>query len=161
MARNESDREDLLQEAVAMVRRMELHTPGQTDPIVVGFRANGWMSVYFGQDRMYQFDEVGRLRRAYVDGFLYRSHGTVLARLQRERTETETTLLRQDLTPDALGQFQQQCRTWLRSLRNQLEVGFTVQRQIPVSDEALPDDVARFLDTVLESEQFLAPAIKR
>ena len=41
MARRESDREDLLREATALVERAELTIEGFDEPIVVGFRRDG------------------------------------------------------------------------------------------------------------------------
>ena len=86
MARVEADHEDLLKEAVALVRRMEFQPIGGVEAVIVGFRESGWLSIYIGADRMYQFDELGRLRRAYIDGLLYRTQGTALAQLRRQLT---------------------------------------------------------------------------
>jgi hypothetical protein len=105
MARHEEHREDLMAEAVALVRRIEIRVPGESEAVTAGWRSTGWFSVYFGQDVAYTFDEAGRLRRAFADGFLYRTQGTTLARLERRRTEKESTLVRHDLTPDELAAF--------------------------------------------------------
>jgi hypothetical protein len=99
MARNEADREDLMREAVALTERVELSVPGFEELITIGFRSNGAMSIFVGQDPVYQFDPSGRLRRAFVDGFLFRSQHSGLARLERVRTESEVQLLRYDLPP--------------------------------------------------------------
>ena len=83
MARQEVDREDLIAEAVALRRRIELALPGCDNPVVAGYRSTGALSLYFGADPVYQFDERGRLRRAFVGGHLYRTQGTTLAELTR------------------------------------------------------------------------------
>ena len=67
MARNEADREDLMREAVALTERVELFVPGFEELITIGFRSNGAMSIFVGQDPVYQFDPSGRLRRAFAD----------------------------------------------------------------------------------------------
>jgi hypothetical protein len=85
MARTEADREDLMAEAVALVRRVELALPGQDEPLVCGFRRDGSFSVYVGQDPVFHFDSRLRLRRAYRGGKLYRTQGDTLAELTRVR----------------------------------------------------------------------------
>lgn len=162
MSRTESDRDDLLAEVVALTRRVELRTTARNEPIVAGFRSNGWLSIYFGSDPMYQFDEIGRLRRGFVGGLLYRSQGTTLARLRRERTETETSLLRRDLTEPELVEFQRAVRGEIGSLWQQLASDLVeVLRQVPEDDARLLDDIAVTLEFVLNSPEFLAPAIAR
>ena len=162
MARVETDRDDLLREAVALVRRMELRVSHGDDVIVIGFRPTGWLSVYFNADPMYQFDELGQLRRAYIDGLLYRSEGSVLAQLERQRSPSETTLVRHDLSGESLVQFQQQAHAKIRWLQELLRNGdVTVSRQVPPDDLSLTTDVLEFLGVVLGSAEFLAPAIRR
>lgn len=162
MARIESDREDLLREAVALVRRAELIGPNEPDLLVIGFRETGWLSIYFGQDLMYQFDELGRLRRAYVDGLLYRTQGQTLAQLRRERSETETSLVRRDLDEGSLLEFRDRLHTCIRRLQEHLQDGqLNIVRQIPPDDSDFVSDVLAALGLVLETSDFLAPAIKR
>ena len=95
-ARN-PNREDLLREATALVERIELvpHRDRQFDasePIVVGFRADGALSIFFGDDPVYQFNAAGELRRAYCDGLLFkavqRPAGFARARADGERSAT-------------------------------------------------------------------------
>ena len=159
MARSEADREDLMREVVALVRRVELMVDGKC--IVAGFRNTGWFSIYFDADPMYQFDDCGQLRRAYVDGLLYRSHATVLAQLQRLRGDHETTLVRRDLTEDLLQDFRQHCHERIRWLAERLIAGqFENRGEVPVGGHLVPI-VQEFLQTVLNSTKFLAPAIRR
>ena len=73
MARRESDREDLLREATALVERAELTIEGFDEPIVVGFRRDGSASFFFGADPVYQFNTAFELRRAFVVGLLYKA----------------------------------------------------------------------------------------
>ena len=83
MARIESDREDLIREATALQQRVEWAVPGEPEPVVTGFKRDGSLSVYFGQDPVYQFNPTGQLRRAYVEDFLFRTQGDTLARPPR------------------------------------------------------------------------------
>lgn len=161
MARVEADREDLLKEAVALVRRMEFQPIDSEESIIVGFRQAGWLSVYFGPDRMYQFDDAGRLRRSYINGLLYRTQGTTLAQLQRQRSDTETALVRHDLDANALAEFRKQAVEKIRWLEGLLRADdFMVARRIPADDAKLTQDVLAFLEIVLNSPEFLAPPIR-
>lgn len=105
MARSESDREDLIREATALRNRVEWQLPDGQEPVFAGVRSDHSLSIYFGPDPVYQFTAAGGLRRAYVDGFLFRTQGTTLAKLKRERSTEQTALLRRDLNPDELSQF--------------------------------------------------------
>ena len=98
MARETTDREDLLREATALVERVEVTIAEFPDPIVVGFRRDGAGSIYFGGDPVYQFNARGELRRAFVDGRMLKADRGALASLERHPTETETQLVRHDLT---------------------------------------------------------------
>jgi hypothetical protein len=136
MARDESDREDLMREAVALKRRMEIETnatatpPGdgdvatgasKTEPIVLGFRdATGWFSIYFGQDPVYTWDDEGRLRRAYEQGCLFRTQGTTLARLERRRGSSFVELVRHDLDAAECAGFVARMHVLLRGLHDSL-----------------------------------------
>jgi hypothetical protein len=162
MARQEADREDLLAEAVALTRRVEglLNRTGLV--IVAGFRNTGWLSIFFGSDPMYQVDKQGRLRRAFEHNVLYRSQGTALAALVRQRTAAGTTLLRHDLTPTELAAFRERMTDRFTDLATALESGgFHPQRQIPSGDEELRSDIAARLRTAVAADPWLAPAIAR
>lgn len=102
MARQESDREDLLREATALVERIELAPPGghEAEHIVAGFRREGALSIYFGGDPAYHFNPAGELRRAYIDGLLYKAKDGRLVSLERVRTEEEVQLVSRLLSDD-------------------------------------------------------------
>ena len=55
MSRHETDREDLMQEATGLARRVEWQVPFIDEPVVAGFKKNGACSVYFGAEPMLQF----------------------------------------------------------------------------------------------------------
>lgn len=93
MARDEQEREDLLREAVALVERCELALASGGN-VVLGFRADGAASFYFDGDPAWHFNARRQLRRAFVDGFLYKAERGRLVRLERSRTATAVELLR-------------------------------------------------------------------
>lgn len=160
MAKNESDREDLMAEAGALVRRMEI-LRDDAEPIVAGEKSDGRWSVYFGADPAYHFDEVGRLQRAFVDGKLYRTQGAALAELKRVRSELATTLNRRDLPPAELGGFLHGMRERLKGLAEEIDGGDAVfGRRVPDDDDALPADFRRLVDRVLLDPETLAPAFR-
>lgn len=161
MARTEDDREDLMREAVALPNRVELTVGGFDEFITIGFRANAAMSIFIGPDSVYQFDAEGRLRRSFVDGLLYRSQHTTLARLKRERSETQTSLLRTDLSEEDLLEFRRTMQSLLSSLEQKLAVGdFKTIRCVPESSNHI-SRILVALATVRGAEPWLSPAIRR
>lgn len=161
MARHEADREDLIREAVALQERIELSVDGFDDVVTIGFRSNRAMSVFLGQDPVYQFDPEGRLRRAFVGGLLYRSQHNTLARMRRERTASQTVLLRVDLTPDELAQFRTAMFNRLERLRKSIMSGATVvSRSVPESLELRPQAL-NSLNLVLSADPWLSVEIRR
>jgi hypothetical protein len=97
MARHETDREDLLREATALVERAELIVAGSQEPVTLGFRRNGALSLFFGADPVYQFTAEGLLRRAFVSGLLFKAEGGWLIELRRERSDSSVSLVRRKL----------------------------------------------------------------
>lgn len=97
MARNEQDREDLMGEATALVRRVELQLAGFDAPWVIGFRRGGEASVFVGADPVFQFNRSNELRRGYWNGDLVKAECGRLVQLERRRTASESHLVRSDL----------------------------------------------------------------
>ncbi len=161
MVRHEEDREDLIREAVALPDRVELSVTGFDELITIGFRPNSAMSVFIGQDTVYQFDPDGRLRRAFVDSLLYRSQHATLAMLRRERTESQTLLLRTDLGDAELVTFRETMRRLLNLLHQKLTCSeYELLRSVPESVSHFSRILAA-LDTVLAVDPWLSPAIRR
>lgn len=156
MARNEADRDDLYEEFRSAVLKWELSIQGLETVVVVGIRKDRRFSLYCGQDDCYHFDVSGRLLRAYRDGFLYRTQGTTLARLLRERTPAETVLRRHDLTIEELRQFCHQLLEKLRfiqlALQNQT---YTIKRS--VTDDSIQEVVIPLIHAIILNEIPLAP----
>jgi hypothetical protein len=136
MAREESDREDLMREATALVERIELAIGN--DVITAGFRANGAPSLFFAADPVFQFNSLGQLRRAYSAGKLYKASGGKLISMLRERSSNQTTLLSHDVSDEELAVLTADLQKRLRSLRDALsENRFTIAAQVPEGSPVL------------------------
>lgn len=114
MARHVADREDLWTEVTALEPRGEWRIPSAASPVTAGVRSDGRASIYFGGDPAYHFDAAGRLRRAFVEGALFRSAGDRLARLTREQSPEASQLWRCELTPADLTE-------WLAAMQIRLQ----------------------------------------
>jgi hypothetical protein len=139
MARQESDREDLLREATALVERIELApAAGEGDHVVVGFRRDGAISTYFGADPAYHFNAAGELRRAYFDGLLFKAEQGRLISLERVRQADEVQLVRRELTPEAEAAFLADMMRRIRMLESQCrEQQLISAGQVPVDVDVL------------------------
>lgn len=159
MARQESDREDLFAEATALRERVEISYSSGGGSLF-GYREQGSLSMYLTPDRVYHFDERLRLRRAYVEGVLFRSEGKSLARLRRVREEGKSELLRSDLDERELELFLGELTKEVAELNRMLEEGsYEVGRQFPEEG----DVVGRLkgdLREMLEKRVGLSPALK-
>ena len=136
MSRQESDREDLLREATALVERVELRLSSQEESIVVGFRRDGAASFFFGQSPVYQFNSRRELRRAYIGGLLYKVDSGRLVEMRRERTAVAVELRSRGLPDDEAGKLLVAAEIWLRSLRDALAAGTAdVLGQVPIEQD--------------------------
>ncbi|MCA9035070.1 MAG: hypothetical protein KDA91_08070 [Planctomycetaceae bacterium] len=160
MAREESDREDLMREATAFVRRAELQVEGLDQPVTVGFRRTGAFSVFIDQDPVYQFTPDGQLRRAYSGGFLYRSQQGTLARMHRERSNSQTTLIRSDLSESELSSFHDTMKNQLCHIRDCLQAGqVQILRTVPDEFEAVPETRMALQQVLNITDHWIAPPI--
>jgi hypothetical protein len=140
MARQESDREDLLREATALVERVELSPVDapQHEPVIAGFRAGGAVSIFFGGDPVYQFNASGELRRAYADGLLFKAERGCLVSLRRIRRQAEVQLVRHDLTDAEQAAFLTRMTDQLRGFAADLEcVNYSLVGQVPADADVL------------------------
>ena len=164
VARQESDKEDLIRDATALVERAELICDGSPTLVTIGFFRDGRCTVYFEQDPFYQFDSEGRVRRAYENGFLYRSQASTLARMDRHRPtnadgETEKVILQRfDLTEIELIDFRERMLGLIRSLRDSIQNRqYTVQRAV-TPDGNIPAQTLTLLKMVTQQKaDFIAP----
>lgn len=132
MAREESDREDLLREAVALVERVELRVADEPEHFTAGYRANGALSLFFGPDPVWQFNAAGELRRGYLAGKLLKADGGRLVEMARERTAEETRLLSRPLALDEQQSVLREAERRIGKLHAALAAGeYEVVGQVP------------------------------
>ncbi|MDB5392282.1 MAG: hypothetical protein JWM11_7928 [Planctomycetaceae bacterium] len=161
MARLSSDREDLMAELITYFPRASFSIPEFTAEIVAGTRTDGRWSVFFGGDPVYHFDADGRLRRAFVQGQLYRSEGRTLCRLKRQESESETVLLRHDLSETELSEFRRQaCDLLVGVSRAIYRNEASLLNAVPPGTDFLPD-LAILIEIVLDAHCELAEPLKR
>ena len=137
MARDESHREDLLREATALVERIEIVSRSNGDSAVAGFRSDGALSIFFGEDPVYQFNAAGELRRAYCDGKLLKAASGQLVELQRVRTENEVQLVRRELSEVELAAFLERMADYIRKFAAAFPNGFEIVGQVPANADVL------------------------
>lgn len=162
MARNESDREDLMREATALVRRCQWVRHDGTEVAICGFRREGGLSIYLGADPVYHFDSNGLLRRAFRSGKLLRTQGNTLAQLTRQRTREATQLVRMDLEEQERDDFLAEMSQQIERLRREITKGVvTISQRIPQNDTDIQNDLATAFHRILENAQAktLAPRI--
>ncbi|WP_437193143.1 hypothetical protein [Planctomicrobium sp. SH527] len=160
MARNESDREDLYEELGRFELRWELMLDGRTESCVAGIRSDGRFALYVTPDQVYQFDANALLIRAYSNGDLYRTQGSTLARLKRQRTERESHLLRHDLTPDELKVFLEELASTLDDLMRGLKSDRTRILRTTITIEPLTGPLADKIERCRTQLPRIAPAYK-
>jgi hypothetical protein len=132
MARLESDREDLLREATALIERAELAVAAYDEPIVCGFRRDGSVSLFFGGDPVYQFNTGAQLRRAFVAGRIHKAEQGRIVAFSRERSATQVSLVRDELSGDESAALLATMRDHLSRLREALKLGSCViQGEVP------------------------------
>src|SRR5262245_43854962 len=145
MARVPEEREELLREARALVVRAEMEVDGFDEPIVVGFRRSGAASFYFGQDVVYQFNTASELRRAYLDGEMYKTEQRRLVRLNRRRTNESLELVSHALTPAETTEFLSAAAARIYALQSALcENRYRRIGQVP-HDRDVPKQIREWL----------------
>ena len=146
MARQQTDREDLLTEATALVERIEIRAEGFSEPIVMGFRRDGSWSVFFGASPVYQFNSQKELRRAYADDLLYKAEQGHVVSFRRERGEQQSALVRHELTGQETAEFLARASSDLHQLHAALsDARYEEIGRVPID-----------ADVVGRSQQFLA-----
>lgn len=161
MARIEEDREDLYGEATAYPQRGEFAlSADEHDVLFVGLKPGMKAAFYFGADPVYQFDGQGKLRRVYRHGALYRSQGTTLAQLLRERTAEQTTLVRHDLTPAELQTVLAEMHTRLQDIQQRLTDHKLPLLRCTIDADVFREAVQNACQTILDQTDPLAPALK-
>lgn len=148
MARHEADREDLLREATALGQRIEFEA-FDGERIVAGFRSDGSGSIFFGVEPVYQFNRLGELRRAFLNGVLVKAEAGGLVTLRRRRVEHEVQLIRHELPPGAAAELLREAEGILRRFLEQVQTR-TIQivGQVPL-DASVDQRVEKWLSDLL------------
>ncbi len=137
MASQSQDREDLLRDATAFTTRLQLHVPcgERLTEVFAGFRIGGAASFYFDQDPVYHFNNAGKLRRAFVDGYLVKAEEGRLVRLHRQRSDSESAMIRDEMTSGEQHDF---CQKVLRELHQLLQImragEYTLEGQVVANE---------------------------
>jgi hypothetical protein len=148
MTRQENDREDLLREATGLIDRVEIRIRGWTAPLVAGFRDHGAVSLFVGQDEVYQFDTHLAWRRGYWQGKLLKAERGRLIELTRQRTPTQTVLQRRELTSGEEQAHLLRLSGRIEQLRRSLREGrFETLGEASKSGNAVIPRLADWLDT--------------
>jgi hypothetical protein len=140
MAREESEREDLLRDATALVERIELSPIGVDggEHVVAGFRREGGVSLYFGSGSAYHFNSCGDLRRAFANGLLIKAERGRLVSLDRRRQDGEVQLVRRALSDIEQSQFLSDIEWRLTDVMRQCESGTWITiGQVPEGADVL------------------------
>ncbi len=139
MARQERPKEDLLRDATALVERVELRVEGFPEHVIVGFRADGAASFFFGEDPVFHFNAQHELRRAFRnDRLIKASHGELVA-LERHRQDGQVQLVRHDLDRAEKAEWIERARKALLTIRESMAASrVTVVAQVPSDVDLLP-----------------------
>lgn len=147
MAREESDREDLLREATALVDRAEFQCEGWDEVVVCGFRRQGTLSLWIGPDEVYQFDSHQALRRVYWQAKLLKAERGRLVELTRKRTPRQTLLVRRELSESEEAEHLQRLARRVEQLRTVMRQGrYRLRGEVSASGQSVTERLAQWLD---------------
>lgn len=147
MAKNSHDREDLLREATALLRRVVLSCDWCAE-IVVGFRRTDAVSFYFDHDLVLQFNNGGQLRRVFDGESMYVAESGQLNRLERIETGGRIELRSQPIDEGDHAAALQRYDFHLKRLRQLLQDGeYTMVGQVTDRDTDVVDEVRSWLDS--------------
>ena len=146
MARQESDREDLIREATGLVDRVEYQVDFVDEPIVVGFRRDGSASFFFGQARVYQFNSQNQLRRGYLNDKLVKAERHSLVTLTRQRTDSEVQLIRHEMSEVEQQEYLAEARATIEALKTSIAENRAVILRSVSSDETTQSAHDRIVD---------------
>lgn len=153
MAKQEEPREDILREATALVRRIELRLPGEDEHVVIGFRRNDSISIFFGEDPVYQFNAEGELRRGYWHGKLVKAESRKLATLTRVREPGQVSLVRHDLKEAEMGEYIETMTARLENLVAELiNQRFEMIGQVPAGENIVVPAI-KSINSILANPQ--------
>lgn len=148
MAIEKHAREDLLRDARTFVWRAALLLPGDAlssssgegpVQVVVGFRAQGACSFYFGEDPVYQFTSGGELRRVFWEGRIIKAEGGRLCEAFREtaggRVQLSTRLLSESEAARLKGEMSRRLEALAAAIEGDR---FTLIGEVPEAGQVIP-----------------------
>jgi hypothetical protein len=161
MAIEESDREDLLGQAVQMPHRiliqvdsvnslLNMSTRSQTAndsttsanvccEVFIGQRKSGDISIYFDADPVFQFNQSNELRRAFLKGRKYAARDGQLSSVENENRGGKVGLVWKNLDAEELVEFEALWRRLLQHFVNAIDSdAFKIVGQVP-ENEGLPN----------------------
>ena len=137
-----------MHDATALVDRVELKHPEWKEPVVAGFRRDGQISLYFGAEPVYQFNDHGEFRRGFWRGCLLKADDRRLVRLRRSE---HAELLRSELNREDYLAWLKEMLARLNSLRNGLLSREAIQtNEVSVSGQTR-ERVQEWLDDWIDS----------
>lgn len=158
MAINPKQREDLMREATAYIRRALIRDAQTGESIFVGLRQNGGWSIYFGEDPVIQFDAQSRLRRLHFENQNYAANNGKLCLLQREQRGGRVEIQR-IYSADAERRVLEDCHKRLRELaESMLRNAIEVVDRFPVDDLKLIADMAESIGRTAHDIQIASSA---
>ncbi len=150
MAIEESDREDLMREAIRYRERLLITCPGWGEGVelFVGRRENGAVSVYWTSEEVYQFNVAGELRRVFFHGAQFAAEDGVLVRLLRESRGGRVQLIRQSIDEQQWRLLEDAWSVISTKVRSSLEArDYRIEQSIPEVDSIPEWIVERFRRT--------------
>jgi len=151
MAINEQDREDLLRDGRAMPVRGESLINDAV--VVVGFRAGGQVSLYCGPDPVYQFNEVGQIRRVFYQGQRYAAEGGRLMLLSRSTKGGRVSFESQSVADALRHAILADLQTWLAAIAASQAADRDAWKVDPKQREAFFDQLAKVIDVLSKTIQ--------
>ena len=119
MAIHEHDREDLLRDGHQMPSRGQCSIDGEV--VLCGFRTGNQLSLYCGQDPVFQFNDQQQLRRVFLEGRKFAAENGELLELKRSRKGGRVVLIRDAVDPETLASIMNSLRHWIELIQNALE----------------------------------------
>jgi hypothetical protein len=111
---------------------------GPDEHVVIGFRANGAGSLFFGGEPAYHFNFANELRRAYRAGELIKAERGQLVALVRRREAAEVQLVRRELDAKETAAFMQELSQHLSRVIAALNEGrFSLVGEVPLGADVV------------------------
>jgi len=139
MVRKVQDREDILNEASALVARAACAVHGFDEDVIFGFRRDGSVAIYLGPDPVYQFNSQSQLRRIYRNKILLKAKNGRLVELERQLDKRAVAWAERELSDEQTTTLLLELRQHLDDLFEALSTDrFKLLRQVPQDQNVVP-----------------------